>query len=140
MSLVSEIGARLSSQSVGGLTSTATWRIVYFEPLPMRIGSSQQQQQIVIIPTGGFSQEAAEFVDRPTFQIRVEGASSVSSTALDDKLGGVETALNLQNAVTWSNRKYLFIQKLGDRFYLGRDELGRPAMVQDYAAMRSRTS
>jgi hypothetical protein len=140
VSLVSEIADRLSSQSVGGLTSTATWRIVYNDFLPSLIGSSSQARQVSITPSGGLDQEQAEFVDKPVFLVRVRGPSTASSTILDDKLADVETALNLQAGATFGGRKYVFVQKQGDRLWNGRDAADRPIMSQSYLAYRSRTS
>jgi len=139
VSLVSEIGDRLSSQSVGGLTSTATWRIAYNEFLPSSIGSSSQAQQIAVTPTGGFPEEAAEAMQRKTFQMKVRCAAVTSSTVLDDKMDNIDDALNLKADQTWNSRKYVFVQKQGDRLYLGRDSQDRPEMVQNYVAFRSRT-
>lgn len=139
MSLMTEIMNRLSTQGVGGLTSTATWRIVGRDFLPGSIGGSTKAQQICVTPTGGFDQEQAEAMTYPTFQVRIRGASS-GSTGLEAKVQAVVDALNLCGAVTLSGRKYLDINQQGDMLYLGRDDAQRPVYSVNFSAFRSRTT
>lgn len=139
MALVTEIMNRLSSQSVGGLTSTAAWRIVARDFLPGSIGGSTQAQQICVTPTGGYPQEQAEALTYPTFQVRVRGASS-SSTGLEAKMGAVVNALNLTGRKTLGSYVYLDITQQGDLLYLGRDAAQRPIYAANFLAFRSRTT
>ena len=141
MSLVSEIGTRLSSQAVGGLTSSATWRIMYRELAAGLQGSSSQDKMIAIIPTGGFNAYSAEgstHLTRPSFQIIVRDTHD-SSTGLEAKVASVISALHLYKG-TLGGYKYLDIELQGEPAYLGRDTNDRPAYSINFVAFRSRTT
>lgn len=133
--LLDEIGARLTAQAVattGGTgASAATMRLVYreFQPTP--------EWQLVLTPSGGFQGEGRPELDRPTFQVRVRGAESASTT-LEVKTAAVVTALH-QFAGTLSGRYYVDIARQGDTLYLGRDENQRPIYALNFLALRSRT-
>ena len=139
MSLITEIMNRLSSQAVGGLTSTATWRIVGRDFLPGSIGGSTKAQQICVTPTGGWDQEQSEALTYPTFQVRVRGASS-GSTGLEAKAEAMVSALNLCGRKTFGSYVYLDINQQGDLLYLGRDEAQRPIYAANFLAFRARTT
>lgn len=137
--LVDEVLARLSSASVGGLTSTASWRLVAREFLPGTVNASTQAQQICVTPSGGYAQYTEVELDRPTFQVRIRG-DSTGSTGLEQKVDAVIQALNLQGRQTLSGRVYLDIEKQGDVLWLGRDEADRPVYAVNFLAFRSRTT
>lgn len=134
MALLEEIGNRLSSQGVGGLTSTATWQIVFRGFIP-----STKAQQIAIVPTGGFQQFTQRApIERPTFQLLIRGAST-GSTGLEAKVDAAITALNFFDG-TLTGRVYVDIQKQGEALFLGRDEEERPLYSVNFLAHRSRTT
>ena len=139
MSLVAEIMARLSSQSVGSTSSTAAWRLVARELLPATIGGSTQAQMIAVIPTGGFQQEATEPLLRPTFQVQVRG-SSTGSTGLEAKVDAVRDALNLWSSTGILGRRMVDCQMQGDVLWLERDENDNPIYGLNFVAFRSRTT
>jgi len=139
VSLVTEIGQRLTSAGVGSTSSTAAWRIVYRDFLPGTIAGSTKAQQIAITPTGGFDQEYAEALTYPTFQVRIRG-SATSSTGLEAKAQAVVNALNLNGRDTLGSYVYLDILQQGDLLYLGRDENQRPIYAANFLALRARTT
>ena len=134
MALLEEISLRLSTQGVGTTSSTATLQIVFRGFVP-----STKDQQIAIVPTGGFQQftERAP-VERPTFQLLIRGKST-GSTGLEAKVQGAIDALNFFDG-TLLGRVYVDIQKQGEAHFLGRDEEERPLYSVNFLAHRSRTT
>jgi hypothetical protein len=112
---------------------------VYRDFLPGTIGGSTKAQQIAITPTGGYTQEYAEALTYPTFQVRIR-ASSTGSTGLEAKAYAVVDALNLNGRDTLGSYVYLDILQEGDLLYLGRDDVHRPIYAANFRAMRSRTT
>jgi len=141
VALVNEIALRLSSQSVGGITSTASWRIWYRELGAGTQGTSSQAQAIAIVPTGGFPGYVAEgttHLTRPSFQVIVRAAHD-SSTGLEAKVDAVISALHLYRG-TLGSYKYKDIRLQGEPAYLGRDINDRPEYSLNFVASRSRTT
>ena len=142
MALPEEIAIRLSSQSVGSTSANAAgWLLTAWEFHP----STANDQQIAIVPTGGYQAEIAEgttHLTKPTFQTLIRGparGSTLSSTALVNKVDDVVTALNLYTG-TLGGHQYLDIQLQGEPSYIGRDENQRAIFSANWLAFRSRTS
>lgn len=139
--LVDEIITRLSSQGVGGTTSTATWRLVARQFLPGTLGASTQAQQIAVVPTGGLPWEPAAGFDRPRFQLLFRGKRD-GSTGLEAKVSAAITALCSSSVAGYDvgTRTYIDVQKVGDPIWLGRDAADRPLYSQNFQAWRNRTT
>lgn len=137
MGLLEDIGSRLTSQSVGTTSAGSTgWRIVYRGLLPVVGGIGAQQ--IAIIPSGGYPEDGKPPIERPTFQVLVQGTSDAGS-GLETKVQGVITALNLFNG-TLNGWTYVDIRRQGDRLFLGYADDQRPRYAVNFLAVRSRTS
>ena len=141
MALPEEIAVRLTSQGVGSTAAGAAgWLLTAWDFQP-----EARDQQIAIIPTGGYQAEIAEgttHLTKPTFQTLVRGPSlnsTLSSTALVNKVEDLVTALNLYTG-TLGGHKYLDIQLQGEPSFIGRDESQRPLFSANWLAFRSRTT
>lgn len=101
--------------------------------------SPAPDRAIGIFETGGFANDGHEsaLIDRPTFQVRVRGPQGGYSTARA-KIAAARTALEVGNT-TLSGRRYVHIVAQSEPASLGSDENGRPELVINFTALRSRT-
>lgn len=137
MGLLEDLGARLTAQSVGSTGATSTgWRIVYRELQPVE--GAVGAQQIALVPTGGFPEDGKPPIERPTFQVVVQGTSAASS-GLEAKVQEVVGALNKFNG-TLNGWYYPDIRRQGDKLWLGRGDDQRPRYALNFLAVRSYTS
>lgn len=135
MPLVTEIGSRLSSQSVATTGSTG-WRLVYQDFVD---GTSIPDTQVCVRNSGGFPGEARADLDRPTVQVMIRGSVSDSTGSTLTKAVAVNTALHRYDG-TLSGWTYVDIERQGDLLYLGRDDNQRPLYSLNFTALRSRSS
>lgn len=137
MGLLQDIKTRLVASSVGTTSAGSTgWRIVYRELLPVVGGIGAQQ--IAIVPTGGYPEDGKPPIERPTFQVVVQGTSNASS-GLEVKVDAVISSLNLYNG-TLNGWTYVDIRRQGDKLWLGRRDDQHPVYAVNFLAVRSRTS
>ena len=151
MGLPEEIAGRLVAQGIGTVAwsvgeiyypvTAAGWLITALDFHP----STVNDQQIAVIPTGGYAPEVSEgttHLTKPTFQTLVRGPnpnSTLYSSGVTDKVADVITALNLYQG-TLEGHKYLDIQLTGEPSFIGRDANQRPVFSVNWLAMRSRTT
>lgn len=135
MALLSELRAYLIAQGVGASGSTADWS-VYAGVQPAR-----PNRAITLYETGGFQDEMHESnpITRPTFQVEVRGNGSSDYLTVRAKVDAAQTAL-LNAGTTSLGWRYVTIQQQSQPLSLGLDVNQRPRIVQNYLALRSRTS
>lgn len=139
MALLSEVRAFLIAQGVGVSGSTANWAVTMgtVVPTPDRL--------ITLFETGGFQDELHESnpITRPTLQLHVRGAAVSSGYAqARAKVEAAQTALLAVRTGTTglSGRTYVCLVPQGQPISLGQDANNRPRLVQNWMALRSRTS
>lgn len=132
MSLLSEVGARLTAAGVASTASSTGWLLKYrgLPPTPSRA--------LAVSLTGGFQQEGQAPLNRPTFQVLIRGSSD-DGAALETQVERVVNALNCQST-QMSGWVWVDCQLQGDVQNLGWDENQRPLYSANFLALRSRTS
>lgn len=135
MALLDEIAAKLIADAVGVVGSTANWVVKKGRLFP------SPDRQIVLTETGGLPNEGHKDnpLDRPTFQVRVRGPKGGYSTART-KMEAVRTSLHSVFNTSLSGRYYTHILAQSEPMGLPEDENGRPALVLNFLALRSRTT
>ena len=138
MALLDEVRSYLIAQSVGVAGSTADWVVSrgFAPPSPNRV--------LVIFETGGLQDELHEAnpVTRPSFQLYARGNSVGDYATARAKLESAQTAFIAVGPATTSlgGRKYVCIVPQSQPISLGLDENELPRVVQNYVALRSRTT
>ena len=145
MSLLDEIGVRLSSQAVasssGTVTGDETWRLALgFMPDSTLLGDTV----VAVIETPGLAPDAATEIDRPGFQVLTRGESLIdTSTAYEAARAKAEEVKTALHAITpgslGGGHHYTGIWAQQDPFFAGLDESDRPVFSQNFRAQRSRT-
>lgn len=137
MALLDELRTFLISQSVGASGSEADWTV--------HLGQSPATPNrcLIIRETGGFQDELHESnpVTKPTFQIEARG-NTYDYQATRAKLEAAQTAfLAVRTGTTGlSGRTYVTIVPQSQPIGLGPDANNRPRIVQNFLALRSRTT
>lgn len=135
--ILDEIATYLTGQGVASTGSTASWAIFKgFEP-------DTPHNCLSIFETGGDpnDQHEATPIDRPTFQLRVRATDHGYSTGRA-KIAAARTALEAIGPATTGAGGWYYVQvmAMSEPVALGIDENQRPRWVQNYRAIRSRTS
>lgn len=133
--LLDDLSAFLSSQSLGGATSSASWMITkgYMPPKPDNV--------IALFETGGEPPNRYQAnLDYPRFQVRCRGTAFSYSSARA-KLWSVFTTLHgVDNGRTIQGRVYPSIEAVSDVIGFPLDSNNRPEVLQNFRALRSRTT
>src|SRR5512143_1312249 len=133
--ILDELATYLVSQGVGSTSQTASWAVFKgFEP-------ETPDKCISLFETGGDPNEQHEAtpIDRPTFQVRIRSDDYGYSTGRA-KIAAARTALELVGNTSLSGRRYVHVVAMREPISLGLDENQRPRWVQNFRAIRSRTS
>lgn len=133
--LLDDLSNFLSSQGLGGATSSSPWMITkgYMPPKPDNV--------IGLFETGGRPPDPNQgLVDFPRFQVRTRGAAFNYSSARQ-KLWSIYTLLHgVDNGKTISGRYYVGIKAVSDVMGFPLDTNNRPETIQNFEATRSRTT
>lgn len=138
MPLLDEVRTFLIGASVGVAGSTADWSVTrgFAPPTPKRV--------LAIFETGGLQDELHESnpVTRPSFQLYARGNSIGDYATARAKLESAQTAFLAVGPATTSlgGRKYVCILPQSQPISLGLDENDLPRVVQNWVALRSRTT
>ena len=133
--ILDELATYLIAQGVGSTSQSAIWAVFKgFEP-------ATPDKCISLFETGGDPNEQHEAtpIDRPTFQVRVRSDDYGYSTGRT-KIAAARTALELVGNTSLSGRRYVHVVAMSEPISLGLDENQRPRFVQNFRAIRSRTS
>lgn len=133
--ILDELATYLRSQGVASTSQSASWAVFEgFEP-------DTPDKCISLFETGGDPNEQHEAtpIDRPTFQLRVRSDDYGYSTGRS-KVAAARTSLELIGNTTLSGWRYIHVVAMSEPVSLGVDENQRPRWVQNYRAIRSRTS
>lgn len=137
MALLDEVRTYLIGQSVGVSGSTADWSVF------LGASPATPHRCLIVRETGGFQDELHDSnpITRPTFQIEARGNTFDYATARA-KLEAAQTAfLAVKTSSTGlSGRVYVTIVPQSQPIGLGPDANNRPRIVQNYLALRSRTT
>lgn len=139
MALLEEVAARLISQGVGVVGTTAPWVVFKgWEP-------ETPDQVLTLYETGGLPNQPRDdaltgALDQPSFQLRIRGGqTSTGYPAARTKLAAARTALEGMSPGTFSGRYYCQVTANSEPISLGHDESHRPRLVLNFTALRSRS-
>lgn len=137
MPLLEEIGAILSTQSIASSSGAGGWLL----SLSLMPDSTAIQDRVVSIlqtPGGPSGADRIE-VDDSAFQIRIRG-TAWDWTVAEAKATECYQALHGLAPGTYSGRHYAGVWAMQPPFLLEYDDSNRPHLVNNYRALRSRTT
>lgn len=133
--LLDDLSVFLSSQGLGGATSSASWMITkaYMPPQPNNV--------IGLFETGGEAPDRYQAnLDYPRFQVRCRGTAFAYSSARAKLFAVFQALQGVDNGRTINGRYYPGIEAVSDAIGFPLDSNNRPEVLQNFRAFRSRTT
>ena len=97
----------------------------------------ENDQQIVVIDTGGFEAEVIESLERPSFQILARGNKTAGGFEVYDNLRKVYEFLNIQGNVIINDTCYPEFDPLSPPASIGQDDEDRHLCSVNYTTFRN---